>query len=351
MTSNRPDLSGTSRKVVEYILHLEEQIEKLNKSSRSQSENSRHDLAPIGSREPPTTTNMITATSGWILKRTPRHEYSRQRRGGMGVFDIETSESQTPALITLADENSTLLLATSNGRVFQIPVKQIPPSDLRSRGIRIDDKFPLKSGEYLASIVPVQAEGYLAVLSKSGMIRTLRHHVFGEYMKPGTNLYDPKSFGKLANISWAPGDGYLFLITRSGKATRFSEKLVPPQGCLGIRVADGDQAIGVTPVYDDSGVLLIGADGKGTIRLMEGFAANKSPGAGGKVAMNTDALISAITTDHAKDVFIISKTGKIIRFSLDEIPPKTGVVQGVNCMTFRADEAVYAAIEYSNSLF
>ena len=38
------------------------------------------------------------------------------------------------------------------------------------------------------------------------------------------------------------------------------------------------------------------------------------------------------------DVFAISGLSKIIRFQAVEIPPKEGVVQGVNCMALRADE-------------
>ena len=33
----------------------------------------------------------------------------------------------------------------------------------------------------------------------------------------------------------------------------------------------------------------------------------------------------------------ISDDGKLIRFKVEEIPPKEGVVQGVNCMGLRSD--------------
>jgi len=47
-----------------------------------------------------------------------------------------------------------------------------------------------------------------------------------------------------------------------------------------------------------------------------------------------------VSLDQADDVFIISNLSKIIRFQAAEIPAKEGVVQGVNCMTLRADEPV-----------
>jgi DNA gyrase subunit A len=91
-------------------------------------------------------------------------------------------------------------------------------------------------------------------------------------------------------------------------------------------------------VQEDSSVFLLSADGKGAIRLMSGFAANKAPGAGGKVALKAEQLVGAVTCTDRDDLFVISRLGKIIRFQAVEVPPKEGVVQGVNCMALRADE-------------
>jgi DNA gyrase subunit A len=49
------------------------------------------------------------------------------------------------------------------------------------------------------------------------------------------------------------------------------------------------------------------------------------------------------TGETQTDLFAISRLGKIIRFQAAEVPPKEGVVQGVNCMNLRADECVALA--------
>ena len=168
----------------------------------------------------------------------------------------------------------------------------------------------------------------------------MRHHIFGDSMRPGTSIYDFKAFGPLAGACWTPGDGDLFVATRQGRAIRFSEKQVAPQGSQGIRLDSHDQVVGIAAVYPSSSVFLLGSDGRGTIRLMEGFSPNKAPGAGGKVALNTDHLVSVLNVDEQQDLLIITKLCKIIRFRMVEIPPKDGVVQGVVCMSLRADEPV-----------
>ncbi len=64
--------------------------------------------------------------------------------------------------------------------------------------------------------------------------------------------------------------------------------------------------------------------------------------------MRTEQLVGVLgvrlTPDASEgadmDIFVISELGKLIRFSASEVPPKEGVVQGVNCMNLRNDTCV-----------
>ena len=199
---------------------------------------------------------------------------------------------------------------------------------------------PLENNEHLALVLPHQTSGYLNVISKKGQVRRLRHHFFGDNMTPGNYLYDVNALGLPVAACWSGGSGDLFIATRQGRAIRFAESAVPFKGCLGIRLGDGDEIAGIAAAKESGGVFLLTADGKGTIRLMSGFSANKAPGAGGKVAIKSSNVISVATVDATDDIFAISRLSKIIRFQAAEVPPKEGVVQGVNCMSLRADECV-----------
>jgi DNA gyrase subunit A len=161
-------------------------------------------------------------------------------------------------------------------------------------------------------------------------------------MKPGTVLFDADRHGHLVAACRAPGDGDLFIATRQGKAIRFAEKLVPPQGGPGIRLEKGDAVTTVAAVYDDSRLFLVDTLGRSTVRSMSGFAVNKSAGGGGKIAMHTNSLLAALNIDQAGDIFLISRWSKIIRFNPEQVPVKESAVQGVNCMTLRADEVTAA---------
>lgn len=338
----RPDLSQVDPFVKAYIEALEAELERFKPNQAQLAQIA--DLEVFEVSEPPSSLSLVSVSHEGMIKRTSRHLYQRQRRGGMGIFDLETSGDDYPSMLCSADESQHLLVFTNQGRVFRLPVVKITSTPVRSRGIPIRDLLNLERNERPAVVLSDQASGYVALVTRRGVVRCLRHHLFGEYIRPGTVLINTVDSGELASACWTPGDADLFICTREGMAIRFSEKLVSLKGDHAIRLAEDDEVVAVTAVRPESGVYMISADGKGTVRSMEGFAANKSGGGSGKIAMKSSHIITAISTDQALDLFAISRQGKIIRFRAEEVPPTEGVVQGVVCMSLRGDE-VTAAIK------
>ena len=333
--SEKPELAEVDPKIRQYIEYLENEVESLHQQMQSSAHPSvDREQEPA---EPPTTIQVISFTASGVAKRTYRHYYTKQRRGGMGVFDMDTPANDPPNILVLADENQHLLLFTNLGRVFRFPVGIIEPTEVRARGASLAGKIQFLPDEHLSAVLPDQARGAVAFVTQRGYVRTFRHHIFGEYMKPGTSLIDPQKFGEVVTASWTTGTQDLFISTRQGKAIRFAEKLVPPQGTPGIRLETGDYPVAITAVEDESRVFMVDAQGNGTLRLMAGFSANKSAGGGGKIAMKTQSLVTSFSCDLTGDIFLISNLSKVIRFALDEVPVKEDPVQGVRCMDLRAD--------------
>lgn len=343
MNIERPDLDKLDPAVRAYVEALEGELERLRQGKR-RPRRSAAPIAPPEPSEPPTTLNVITVSKSGMAKRTPRHLYLRQGRGGMGVFDLQVPEDDPPAFLTVADESHGLVLITDQARGFRLPVSQLPESPVRSRGQSITERLSLNPGERLGLVLPDQEGTYVALLTQRGHVLWFAGHLFGEKLRSGTILYEVSKFGSPAAACWTAGDGDLFIATRQGQGIRFSARQVPVRGCLGIRLGRDAVAVAIAAVQPDSGVFLLSADGQGTIRLMSGFRANKSPGAGGKIAIKTDHLVGAATITDADDVFVVSRLSKVIRFPATEVPPKQGVVQGVNCMSLRADETVALAV-------
>jgi len=336
----RPDLSAATPEIIAYIEALEEELEELRQDN-GESRTARSE-APLEPNEPPTTMNVISISASGMAKRTPRHFYARQRRGGMGVFDLDSAEGDPPAFLVIADESASLILVTNQARAFRLAVADLPEAPVRSRGQSLLERFPLRGDERLALVFADRPStdrpgAYAALVTKRGQVRRIGNQYLGKSLQAGTVLYNISEGGAPATVCWTTGNDELLIATRKGQAIRFAERLVPVRGCLGMRVDPDDEVVGVAATHAEGGVFLLTADGKGTIRLLPGFTANKSPGTGGKVVMKTEALIGATAVDNQQDIFVISQLGKIIRFQAAEVPAKEGVVQGVNCMGLRAD--------------
>lgn len=333
---DRPDLTGLPPEIIAYIDYLEAQLPSQPRAATNES---------TEPSEAATTVQLITISRGGQAKRTPRHRYGRQRRGGMGVFDLDVAEDDAPVSLSLADRDERLLLFSDEGRCFRLEVRDIEEGPVRGRGASLRRLLPLRDGERIVAALPASGGAYVILASERGWVRRVRSSFFAGTLVPGTVFHEVTQGGQLAAACWSPGDADLFIVTRQGMAIRFSETQVSGRtGALGLRVAPGDAVVGATPVYETSGAFIADAAGQGAIRLMSGFRPNKSPGAGGKQAMKSDEVIGAVAVAPEDDLFLISRLGKIIRFSAADIPAKESAVQGVNCMSLRADATTALAV-------
>ncbi len=336
----RPDLTNLPPEVVTYIESLENQLAAMTAGQHEEQAE-----ATAEWHEPAGPYNVITVSAHGLIKRTPRHLYTRQRRGGMGVFDLAVDADDMPTILTIADESLTVLVFTNKGRAFRMPVADIPQTEVRGRGQRLEALLHLDDDEYAVAVLPGEGDPGrndqdVVLASDQGWVRRVRASFFGSVMPQGGAFHNPNDGGQLAAACWAAPDEDLFVVSGLAQAIRFPGHHVRDRaGCLGLRLEEDDGVLAVCPVTQSSGVFLLGEDGRGTIRLMSGFRANKAPGASGKLAMKTTRLAGATTVGLTDDLFVISHLGKIIRFAASDIPPKEGVVQGVNCISLRADQA------------
>lgn len=330
----RPDLSELPEAVVAYIEALEAALGRKRAAGVAEGDSAE---SPFIASEPETTEHVITISRSGVAKRTPRHLYGRQRRAGMGVFDLDSDEDDPPAHLVIADIAESIILFTDHGRAYRVAVRAIADAPVRGRGASITDGLKLRPGERVVAALRENGGVYATLVSQRGWIRHVRSGYLGTNLIQGSTFHNISEGGYLAAACWTSGEDDILMATRSGLALRFSERQVPARGCLGIRITPDDAVVAVTGVAEEDGVFLVSDDGKGTTRLMSGFRQNKAPGAGGKVAMKTDNLVGALRIRPNDDAFLISRLGKIIRFALDEVPPKEGVVQGVICMNLRGD--------------
>ncbi len=340
----RPDLNNLPDDVQDYIAFLEEELLRLQSRSTASRPSAAPEAAEPEPAEPPTTMQVISISAEGLAKRTPRHLYDRQRRGGMGVFDIDLPDHDAPAHLVLADVAAHLLFVTDQGRAFRLPVATVRETAVRDRGADITSHFQLRPHERFTAVLPADGGKQLAIVSVKGWVRLIPQARLGPGLIPGMSFFDTANWGSAVAACWTSGSDDLFIATQQGQAIRFTERQVHKNGNLGIRLDVGDKVVAVTAVSEAGSVFLLGADGKGTLREMNTFRANKTLGAGGKAALKTEALVAAVAVEEPNDLFLISQTSKIIRFPASDVPPKSGAVQGVNCMNLRNDVVTATAV-------
>src|SRR5262245_2012748 len=216
----RPDLSGVTPAVLAYIEALEARMAASGERGPEAGHADHAPGPPLEPDEPPSTLNVITLSAGGVTKRTPRHLYARQRRGGMGIFDMETLDSDPPAFVLVADVEADLLLLTNQARAFRLPVGHVAETPVRGRGVSIVTGLSLAAGERVAVALPAGRGVALALVSEKGYARVLPAHVVGAAMSPGTTLWRTTEYGPLAAACWTGGDGDLFVATQLGMAIR-----------------------------------------------------------------------------------------------------------------------------------
>lgn len=305
-----------------------------------------HDIEPDLSA-PPSKTMVITMSYGGIAKRTPANYYGKQRRGGIGIYDLRTRDDDPVYRVVVADQDMDLLVFTTLGQAYRLPVSQIPLAEVRGKGEDIVAMLSLTASEIISVLLPVPVEtgaGYVTVASQGGFIRHYRRAVLGPGIVQGTTLWDAKEvLGPPIAACLTSGNEHVLLATQQGMGIRFPESTIPLRGIQAIKLQENDSVVGLLPVKENSSVAIVTADGQGARRLMEGFAANQAPGGQGKILIKSQAVAAVAEGEDGQELMCISKFAKIIHFDAEEIPAKTAPVQGVVVMEVRGDEVVAMA--------
>src|SRR4029079_19437865 len=99
--------------------------------------------------------NAIVLTSGGYIKRTSPNEYRRQKRGGVGVVDLDTKEEDFVTNFLIASTHDDLLFFTDRGKAYQIKMYELPEGRRATKGKSIMNFLSLSEGEKITSILPM----------------------------------------------------------------------------------------------------------------------------------------------------------------------------------------------------
>lgn len=307
----------------------------------------------------PNEATVITLTETGYIKRQSMNSFSLQNRGGKGVRGMTTKEEDTIAHIRSAMTHDNIIFFTNKGKAYQLRAYEIDESSRISKGTAIVNLLNIEQGEKVESFVVVNKDlkkGYIFLSTRKGTVKKTNISEFDNIRRNGMIAIKLDAGDELVWSKISNGEDDVLLVTRQGKAIRFSEKSVRPlgRGTIGVRgiklVAD-DRVISMDVLNKGdvtAELLTIMENGLGKKTIVTQFPKQERGGQGVKVAKVSDktgnVAVSQIIPPKSEELIITSKRGQVVKLEIVSIPRLHRDTQGVILMRFsNASDRVAAA--------
>ncbi len=311
--------------------------------------------------------SVLVLTKGGYIKRTDPDEYRKQKRGGVGVVDLDTKEEDFISHLVFASTHNDLLFFTDKGKAYQIKMYDIPEGKRATKGKSMMNFLSLADGERVTSILPMpknkkEADGLsLMMVTKNGTGKKTSAAHFKDVRRSGLIAITLDAGDELISASFIGKGEEVVIATREGQSIHFDEGDVREMGrnAAGVRViklaeskgVPTDAVISADVVSKDAknpALFVMGENGYGKkTKLSEYKVQNR--GGSGILTMNitpkTGSLIAAkVVTDDNLEIVAMSKKSQVIRVDLAEIPTLSRATQGVRVMKLRDGDTLASLI-------
>ncbi len=304
---------------------------------------------------------VLVLTAGGYVKRTNPEEFRRQKRGGVGVIDLDTKEEDFVTTFLTTSTHSDLLYFTDVGKAYQLKFYEIPEGKRSTKGKAIVNFLALSDAEKVSSVLPMrknqkEGEKFLYMITKHGVAKKVDATAFHDVRRSGLIAIKLQKGDELIAALLVEKGDEIFLSSSKGQSIRFKESDIRAMGrgaggVRGMKLSGGDTIVGADVVpkgRKDLEVLVVSRNGYGKTTPVSEYKTQKRGGSGiktVKVTPKTGPLIAARVVSKEEGVgedemVVISKKGQVIRTGLVEIPSLSRSTQGVRVMKLREGDAI-----------
>lgn len=307
--------------------------------------------------------NTLVLTQGGYVKRTHPDEYRKQKRGGVGVIDLDTKEEDFVVNFLTASTHSDLLFFTDRGKAYQIKMHELPEGKRATRGKSIMNFISLSEGERVTSILPISKDKKdvaglsLLMVTEEGVGKKVSADSFKDVRASGIIAIKLGEGDKLISVSPVVKGNSCIVVTAKGQSIRFKEGDVREMGRTagGVRViklSKGDRVIGADPIVKEKEktafILTMGANGYGKKTPISEYKIQNRGGSGIKTSNVTaktgEIIASQVVTGEEEEAVAMSKKSQVIRLGLSEIPSLGRSTQGVRIMKLHEGDKIASFI-------
>ncbi|QQR50044.1 DNA gyrase subunit A [Candidatus Nomurabacteria bacterium] len=301
--------------------------------------------------------SVLVFTEGGYVKRTDPVEYRSQKRGGVGVIDLETKEEDFVTMLLNTNTHSDLLFFTNLGKAYQIKMYDIPEGRKATKGKSIMNFLSLSSDERVMSILPVGKaekgkEQYLMLVTAGGTAKKMAYSQFKEVRRSGIIAIRLDKDDSLKTALLIERGDEVMLATRGGQSIRFKESDIREMGrtaggVRAMKLSKTDTLVGVDVIKKDTAkdaaLLVMSANGLGKKTKLSEYKVQNRGGSGiktAKITPKTGPLIVAKIITIEEELIAMSKKGQVLRTELKSIPSLGRQTQGVTIMKLRAGDGI-----------
>jgi DNA gyrase subunit A len=293
------------------------------------------------------------------VKRLPLATYRQQRRGGVGVMGMNLKEDDYIAHLHICSTHDYLLFFTNRGKVYRLKVYELPEGSRTSKGSALVNLLPLRDDERVMAVIPTRdfkENKYLAFATAKGMIKKTEFIAYNTPIRAdGIIAIKVRDGDELVQVRLTSGNDDLLMVSKSGHASRFSEKAVRPMGrdtsgVKGMNVAskvNGKQnrVLAMDVARDDTELFVVTENGYGKRTSIAEYPV-KGRGTKGvltaKLTEKKGGLAGALIVREHQDLLFISHQGMVQRTSAKGISRMGRPTQGVRVMNIKDDDRVSA---------
>lgn len=309
---------------------------------------------------------VLVLTKGGYVKRTNPSEYKTQKRGGVGVVDLNTKEEDVVTTLLTTSTHSDLLFFTDKGKVYQCKMYEIPEGRRATKGKSIMNFLSLTADERVTSVISVRKDEWeggwgLLMVTKNGVAKKSDTSSFKDVRRSGLIAIKLRADDSLIAARFVGKGDEISLITHNGQQIRFKESDVRLMGRAAAGVTSmrlkGDDYIVSADVLKkgqtDREILVVTENGYGKTTHAKEYKVQSRGGSGiktAKVTGKTGKVVGgAVLSKDDKlegELVVMSQKGQVIKLPLKDVPALGRDTQGVKIMKLRAGDQIASMVTF-----
>lgn len=274
------------------------------------------------------------------MKRVSVTQYKKQSRGGTGSNSASLIEDDYVNQLFIGSTHDHILFVTNIGKAYWIKVHEIPESSKNARGTNIKSLIAIGADEEITTVVTLREfseDQYLFMTTANGIVKKVQTSEFSNAKTRGIIGLKLRDGDKLISAIPTDGESEVLLVTRRGKALRFSEKDVrcmgrASSGIKGMKLSEGDEISGAIKIEADDSILLLTEKGYGKRVKFENFNPHGRGTGGQKIFGNTDSrgeIVGVLAVSDKDEIVCMTSQGKTLRVTAETITQQGNQSTGV----------------------